>query len=131
MTPMNGWNVEGEIVTDTAVGEAAYRALHGVGCALISAAPSKWDYSPVGVIWNREAEGLDDQVATLDNWRDPSALEERLQDAAPPIRSWADLTDFSKFRFSRLTFADRCFTLWQGSRSPRVRRIEFWCCSPF
>ena len=105
---------QGEIVTDTAVGEAAYRALHGVECALISAAPSNWDYSPVEVIWNREAEGLDDQIATLDNWRDPSALEERLQDAAPPIRSWADLADFSKYRFSRLTFADRCFNPLAG-----------------
>ena len=77
----------GEVVTDSAVGEAAYRTMHGVECALISATPSDWDYSPVEVIWNREAEGLDDRNASLDNWRDGVALNEWLQDAPPTIRS--------------------------------------------
>ena len=106
----NDWlECRGEIVTDTAVGEAAYRTQRGVACALISATPSDWDFSPVEVIWNREAEGLDDQNAALENWRDVAALEEWLQDAAPPIRSWADLDDFSKIRFRSLMFANRCF----------------------
>ena len=106
----NDWlECRGEIVTDTAVGETAYRTLRGVECALISATPSDWDFSPVEVIWNREAEGLDDQNAALENWRDAAALEENLRHAAPPIRSWADLGDFSKSRFNRLTFAVRCF----------------------
>ena len=99
----------GEVVTDTAVGEAAFRALLGVECAMVSATPSDWDFSPIEVIWNREAEGLDDQNATLENWRDAAALEARLQDAAPPIRSWADLDDIAKIRFRSLTFADHCF----------------------
>ena len=98
-----------ELVTDSAVGEAAYRTMHGVECALISAAPSDWDYSPVEVIWSREAEGLDDQNATLENWRDAATLGEWLQDAPPPIRSWADFGELSRIRFTRLTFADRCF----------------------
>ena len=99
----------GEIVTDSAVGEAAYRTMHGVESALISARPSNWDYSPVEVIWRREAEGLDDRNAALDNWRDGAALEEWLQSAPPSIRSWADLGEPSRMRFTRLTFADRCF----------------------
>ncbi len=99
----------GEIVTDTAVGEAAYRTLRGAECALISATPSDWDFSPVEVIRNREAEGLDNQNATLENWRNAAALEARLQDTAPPIRSWADLDSFSKIRFGSLTFAEGCF----------------------
>ncbi len=106
----NDWlECRGEIVTDTSVGETAYRTLRGVECALISATPSDWDFSPVEVIWNREAEGLDDQNAALENWRDADALEERLRHAAPPLRSWADLGDFSKILFSRLTFAEGCF----------------------
>ena len=99
----------GEIVTDTSVGEAAYRTLLGVECALISAVPSDWDYSPVEVIWNREAEDLEGPNATIENWRDAGALEEWLQDAAPPIRSWAELDDFARLRFRSLTFAERCF----------------------
>ena len=99
----------GEIVADSAVGEAAYRTMHGVECALISATPSDWDYSPIEVIWSRETEGLDDRNASLDNWRDGAALNEWLRDAPPPIRSWADLGELSRIRFTRLTFADRCF----------------------
>ena len=99
----------GKIVTDTGVGEAAYRFLHGVECALISTTPSDWDYSPVEVVWNREAEGLDNRNASLRNWRNSAALQEWLEDAAPPILSWADLADVLKKRFSQLTLAERCF----------------------
>ena len=114
----NDWlECEGEIVTDTAVGEAAYRTLRGVECALISATPSNWDYLAYrSDSWNREAEGLDDQNATLDNWRDAAALETRLQGAVPPIRSWADLDDFSK---SPIQEPDVCRSLLRRSgRSP-------------
>ena len=104
----------GEIVTDTAVGEAAYRTLRGVECALISAKPSEWDFSPVEVFWNQEAEGLDDRNATLENLRDAAALEAKLQDAAPPIRSWTDLDDCSQIRFGGLTFAEGCFAPLAG-----------------
>ena len=99
----------GELVTDSSVGEAAYRTMHGVECALISATPSDWDDSPVEVVWRRETEGLDDRNASLDNWWGGAALNEWLQDAPPPIRSWADLGELSRVRFTRLTFADRCF----------------------
>jgi len=99
----------GDVVTDSAIGEAAYRTMHGVECALISATPSDWDYSPVEVVWRREAAGLDDRNASLDNWRNGAALNDWLQAAAPPIRSWADLEKLSRIRFARLTFADRCF----------------------
>lgn len=115
-----------DIVTDTAVGEAAYRTMLGVECALISATPSDWDYSPVEVVWRRETEGLDDRNASLDNWRDGAALKEWLQNAPPPIRSWADLGELSRIRFTRLTFADGCFEPLAGvpfSRSAADRMV--------
>ena len=105
---------QGEIVTDTAVGEAAYRMLHGVECGLISFTPSDWDFSPIEVFWRREAEGFDDRSTSLANWRDAAALEEKLQDTAPPIRSWADLQSFSPIRFNNLTFAGNCFESLAG-----------------
>lgn len=104
----------GDVVTDSAIGEAAYRTMHGVECALISATPSDWDYSPVEVIWRRETEGLDDRNASLDNWRNGASLNDWLQAASPPIRSWADLDEQSRIRFARLTFADRCFQPLSG-----------------
>ena len=115
----------GEIVTDSAVGEAAYRTMHGVECALISATPSDWDYSPVEVSWSREGEGLDDRTATIENWRDSVALEARLQDAAPPIRSWRDLEDVAKARFRSLTIVDQCFEPLAGVSFARSAADRF------
>ena len=98
----------GDIVTDTAVGEAAFRNLHGVECGLVSATPSDWDYSPVAVTWRRE--DVPDQHTDLDNWREVSNLENMLRDAAPPIRSWDDLREISTSWFKNLTFSEDCFT---------------------
>ena len=98
-----------DIVTDSAVGEAAYRVLHEVECGLVSVTPSNWDFSPVEVTWRREAEGLDDQIAPLENWRDAAGLAKTLQDNPPPLRSWSDLQAISTKRFRRLTFAGKCF----------------------
>ena len=97
----------GEIVTDSAVGEAAFRNLHSVECGLVSVTPSDWDYSPVAVTWRRE--DVPDRHTDLDNWRDVSKLEEMLRDAAPPIRSWDDLRETSTSRFKSLKFAEDCF----------------------
>ena len=98
-----------DIVTDSAVGEAAYRVLHEVECGLVSVTPSNWDISPVEVTWRRQVEGLDDQIAPLENWRDAARLEKTLQDNPPPLRSWGDLREVSTSRFKRLTFAGKCF----------------------
>ncbi len=107
--PADWLECRGEVVTDSAVGEAAYRKLHAIECGLVSVTPSNWDFSPVAVTWRREAEGLEDQHTDLDNWRDAFTLEEMLRDAAPPIRSWDDLQDSSTNRFRSLTFAGDCF----------------------
>ena len=104
----------GEIVTDSAVGEAAFRTFHGVDCGLVSLAPSDWDYSPVEVIWRREVEGLQNQRTNVDNWRDVVTLEEKLRIAAPPIESWDDLRKASTGRFIGLTFAADCFEPLRG-----------------
>ena len=96
-----------EIVTDSAVGEAAFRTLHGVECGLVSVTPSDWDYSPVTVTWRRESGG--DPHTDLDNWRNIVTLEEVLRDSAPPVRSWGDLREASTNRFESLIFAEDCF----------------------
>ncbi len=97
---------EDEIVTNTAIGEAAYRNLHGVSCGLISAIPSDWNFSPVEVIWRREAEGLGDRRTALNNWREPNELEKSLDGIAPPLGAWRDLHGVSTSRFRKLVFAD-------------------------
>ena len=105
----NDWlECRGEIVTDTAVGEAAFRALHGAACGLLSVTPSDWDYTPLNVVWRRN-ENDPDRTATLENWRDKALLEAALCKAAPRIRSWNDLRNASIKRFGRLVFAGDCF----------------------
>ena len=104
----------GDIVTDTAVGEAAFRTLHGIECGLVSVTPSDWDFSPVEVVWRREAEKLEDRRANVDNWRDVGALEDGLREAAPPIRSWGALRRASVNRFGNLTFVADCFEPLDG-----------------
>ena len=100
---------EGEVVTDTAVGEAAFRTLHGVNCGLVSFSPSAWSHAPLEVTWLREAEGLDNRSAALENWWNAEALREALRQRPPPIGSWDDLREASRNRFKRLTFAEDCF----------------------
>ena len=111
----NDWlECRGEIVTESAVGEAAYKVLHDVECGLAGFTPSDWSFSPIEVTWRHDAEGLADQKAMLDNWMDAIVLEAELRDAAPPIKSWNDLRNVSVNQFSSLLFADDCFKPLSG-----------------
>lgn len=99
----------GDVVTDSAVGEAAFRMLHGLECGLVSFTPSGWDFTPAEVVWQREAEKLEGRCVKVDNWRDADALEDRLREAAPLPTSWNELRQASANRFENLTFAKDCF----------------------
>ena len=118
-SPCDYMECRGEIVTDSAVGEAAFRVLDDTACWLVSITPSNWDFSPVEVVWRREDKGLDDRSATLENWRDANSLENGLRAAQPPFQSWDDLRKTSTGgRFARLIFADDCFEPLSGHRHP-------------
>ena len=103
-----------DVVTDTAVGEAAFRTFHGTRCGLVSVSPSDWDFTPVEVIWRREAEGLNDRRTSLENWRDAETLGSGLRDLAPSIQSWEELRKASTTRFDSLTFAVNSFAPLEG-----------------
>ncbi len=98
-----------EVVTDSAVGEAAFRTLHCADCGLVSVAPSNWDYAPVDVTWRQDAEGLDDRSTALRNWRSAQTLEAGLRDVAPAIRSRDDLRQAAATRFESLACTGDCF----------------------
>ncbi len=95
------------VVTDTSVGEAAFRALSGFSCALVSLTPSDWDYSPVRVLHRRGDEASAVSSTDLSNWRDPESLEEGLQGARPSVRAWKDLQNETA-RYPNLRFAPKC-----------------------
>lgn len=97
-----------EVVTDSAVGEAAFRVLRGAPCGLVSLTPSDWDLSPVDVIWKQNR--LNDRVQSLENWRDADTLEDVLCAAEQPFESWNDLKNaLTAEQFANLIFADDCF----------------------
>lgn len=98
-----------DVVTDTAIGEAAFRKLHGVDCGLVSFTPSEWEFAPVKVTWRREAEQLDDRSTALKNWWNGEALEDALRECAPPILTWRELAEVCPSRFEGLTFSGDCF----------------------
>ena len=117
---------EGNIVTDTAVGEAAFREICGVDCGLASIKPSVWEISPVRVVWRREDEGLEDRKAVVGNWLDEEVLEEKLRNVPAPITSWDLLRVASGVRFERLIFSEDCFQPLAGvpfSRSAAERLL--------
>ena len=116
----------GEVVTDTAVGEAAWRNGEGRKCGLLSATPGDWDFSPVRVLWKQKEAGLDRPIC-FPNWRDPATLEEGLRKSAPPLASWAGLRKAVSAQCPRLFVADSCFDPLAGvpfSRSSAKRVLH-------
>lgn len=105
----------GDIVTDTAVGEAAFRLLRGVCCGLASLSPSNWCYTPVEVNWCRKDEGLENDQAVLENWWEPAALNDALKNKERPIETWEGLRVASTKRFKGLKFAEGCFEPLKGT----------------
>ena len=101
---------EDEIVTETAVGEAAYCMAVGISRGLVSFSPSKWQSSLLRV------KIFSDTVAdvTIPNyWRIPE-LEAALQEAKPPIATWGQLESESRASFRRLAFSADCYSYLDG-----------------
>ena len=102
----------GEIVTDTAVGEAAYCCLHRIDRVLVSLIPSSWDFSPVMVKWYRD--DADVQKVDVLNYRTPQELESALRSAPAAITSWEALKQFSVSHCPHLIFSPNCFNSLRG-----------------
>ena len=94
-----------DIVTDTAVGEAAYCLFHGIDRRLVSLAPSAWAASPLRVTWHTEAP----KSVDVENYWERAALQQALEDAAPPMRTWGDLEGVARRRYPTLTFGENAF----------------------
>ena len=115
----------GNVVTDNALGEAAFRCMHRVECGLVSLSPSDWESTPLEVTWRRDDSSLD-RTASIQNWWDAESLADGLSGVAEPIKSWDALRTTSISQFRRLTFADACFsplvsTPFQPSSANRIQ----------
>ena len=105
---------QGSIVTDRALGEAAFRSLSGIDSALIGASPSDWDSTPLEVQWRREAENLNNLTTYIANWWEVDSLERHLQTASAPVRTWGELAMIAANRFEALQIASDGFVPLSG-----------------
>lgn len=100
-----------EIVTDTAVGEAAYYMMQGEDRWLVSFIPSDWGYSPITVMSGPNADAI---AGDVPNYVHATELEVALQAAEPPIASWEQMATRARARFQRLTFSNDCYRHLDG-----------------
>lgn len=103
---------QNELVTDQALGEAAFCCCKGIPCHLVSLAPSDWMFPDIPVIWKNPPE--DDQPVSVPNYWDAQVLETALQTLPAPVRSWEYLEGVVKARCSNLTFARDSFESLRG-----------------
>ena len=102
----------GDVVTDTAVGEAAYCRIHGIDRRIVSLTPSRWEFSPVTVSWMPDTgEG---RVVDVVNHIDVESLEAALRAAPAPIASWGQLEEICIARCIYLTISHDAFQPLRG-----------------
>lgn len=101
-----------QVVTDTAIGEASFRCLHGTDYHLVSLTPSSWEHSPLSVWWR--CAGGDDLNVEVANHISLEDLEAALRLAPEPIESWEQLARVSRARFPNLIFATDSFEPLRG-----------------
>ena len=101
---------DGDVVTETAIGEAAFCVLSGIERGLVSFTPSDWECSPVNV---RLVSDISTDVA-IPNYLHTLEVEAALQLVEPPIASWHQLDIAVRRRFQKLTFSTSCFSYLEG-----------------
>lgn len=97
----------GHVVTDTAVGEAAFCCIHGIDRRLVSLIPSSWEFSPVRVSWMPETDEI--RTAEVINHWNVEELEAALRSAPSPLSSWREVEQVSLIRYPLLTFSENAF----------------------
>ncbi len=117
---------EGDIVTDTGIGEAAWCSLHGIESSLISFVPSDWKFTPVKVAWVDAEETR--TVCNIENYWTSASVETALQKLPAKILSWEQLQTNFEDKWPQLTFTDDAFAPlgslpFNSSAADRIVRI--------
>ena len=103
---------DGNVVTDSAVGEAAHCLLHGIDCGLVSLVPSNFSFDPVEV--DRVFDDETRKRVDIPNHWEPAAFKVFFAAAPPALTSWTVLADHAASRCTRLTFAGNAFEPLRG-----------------
>ena len=102
----------GKVVTDSAVGEAAYCCIQGLERHLASLDPSSWKFSPVPVTWFAESDP-EKTVEVVNHW-EPERVAALLQAAPVSLGAWEHLEAIAVARCPNLTFLPHCFDPLSG-----------------
>lgn len=103
---------DGQIVTDTAVGEAAYCRFQSAYRSLVSFIPSAWQFSPLSVAWL--VDGRATLTTEVANYWDIDQVEAALREASAPPASWRELEEICTNRFPHLQFSTDAFECLSG-----------------
>ena len=117
-------NQDHQVVTNTAVGEAAFRILKGFPCEVISLTPSDWQFTLVEVIYRKDDGETKDECVKIKNVIDSNTLKRELQNTKSPINSWNALQEALSTRFPGLMFAEDCFEPLTSKNIPFKRALE-------
>lgn len=98
----------GQIVTDTAVGEAGWCCMNGIERGLVSLTPSSWLFSPATVNLVSDIGSIK-SVDVLNFWT-PDSFESFLKTAPVPLLAWDQLEDQARAQCTELVFALNAFT---------------------
>ncbi len=105
--PEDWFQHKGNIVTDTAIGEAAWCLVNHIDRELISLSPSDWEYTPISVDWVMDESAVE-SVKIANYWLFIS-LEDNLKSRPRPYTSWDGLEAFVTHRFKNLTYLEDAF----------------------
>ena len=114
--------VEEDIVTDTAIGEAAICISRKLARELVGFSPSRWMDTPIGVDWVRE-EGDPLCIDVPNHWT-LASVKASLQANPIAFDSWASLEAHLRQSCTRLTFSDDAFAPLHGhpfALAPSIR----------
>lgn len=101
-----------QIVTDTAVGEAAWCGLNGIDRHLASFSPSQWEIPFLSVACLEDEESK--KVVTVQNFWEAEALETFCKKTPVPLNSWDQLQEIAVSRFLHLFFSEDAFAPLKG-----------------
>lgn len=102
--PAEIYSYNDEWVTDEVLGEVAARALRGDHVVTVSFSPSDYMKEELCITWLQDDDSS--KVCDIENYWEQVTLRQRMENAQAPIKSWGDLVNRAKTRFTHLTFLD-------------------------
>lgn len=112
--PEDWLEVNGAVVTDTAVGEAAICCLRGLSRELVSFTPSNWIYTPIEILWRRHEDGRTGEPIAVPNHWETASVQQCLATTLKRIESWNELAADVRRTCTRLTFVADAFQPLDG-----------------